>query len=109
MNSLVNGLIVAGVVGAIGAVIGLILAYASNVFHVEEDPRFDLIVKNLPGFNCGACGYPGCSGMAQGLIDGKADVTQCKPGTQLTYEKVKAILKGENPDLITEETLRAAK
>ena len=57
----------AGIVGAIGAIIGLVLAFASNVFYVE-DPRFDLLVENLPGFNCGACGYAGCSGMAESLL-----------------------------------------
>ncbi|HEY8364003.1 MAG TPA: (Fe-S)-binding protein [Haloplasmataceae bacterium] len=101
-----NGLIVAGVVGGIGAVIGFVLAFASKVFYVEEDPRYDLIVANLPGFNCGACGYAGCSGMADGILKGEADVKLCKPGTALTYAKVKAILNGEDPDLITDDTLK---
>lgn len=105
METLINGLIVAGIVGAIGAIIGLVLAFASNVFYVEEDPRFDLLVENLPGFNCGACGYAGCSGMAESLLKGEADVTRCTPGTALTYAKVKAILNGEDPNQITEATL----
>lgn len=103
MEILNNGLFVAGIVGAIGAVIGLILAFASNVFQVEEDPRYELIVKNLPGFNCGACGYAGCSGMATGLLEGEGDVTRCTPGTALTYARVKAILNGEDPDLVVIE------
>jgi electron transport complex protein RnfB len=102
MQILIDGLFVALVVGAIGAVIGLVLAFASKVFHVKEDPRYELIVANLPGFNCGACGYAGCSGMAEGLLAGDADVTNCTPGTALTYAKVKAILNGEDPDKVTD-------
>lgn len=96
-----NSLFVAVVIGAIGAIIGLILALASQIFHVEVDPRFEKIVANLPGFNCGACGYAGCSGMAEGLLAGEANVTSCTPGNALTYAKVKAILNGEDPDKVT--------
>lgn len=92
---------VAGIVGAIGAVIGLTLAIASKIFHVEVDPRYDKIIENLPGFNCGACGYAGCSGMSEGLLAGEANVRNCSPANELTYAKVTAILKGENPDTIT--------
>ncbi len=108
MDMVNNGLFVAGIVGAMGAVIGLVLAFASKVFHVEEDPRYDLIVANLPGFNCGACGYAGCSGMATGLLKGEAEVTNCKPGTALTYAKVRAILNGEDPDKVTLEDKKAS-
>lgn len=101
METLINGLIVAGIVGAIGAVIGLVLAFASKVFYVEEDSRYNLLVENLPGFNCGACGYPGCSGMAEGLLKGEADIKSCKPANALTYAKVKAILSGEDPNTVT--------
>jgi len=101
-------LLVAGIVGAIGAVIGLVLAIASHAFHVEVDPRYDLIMANLPGFNCGACGYPGCAGMANGLLEGDAIVTNCTPGNAMTYAKVKAILNGEDPDKVTLDDGKAA-
>ncbi len=100
-ETMIDILTVALIVGAIGAVIGFILAISSKIFHVEVDPRYDLILEALPGFNCGACGYAGCSGMAEGLINGEADVTTCTPGTALTYAKVKAILNGEDPDKVT--------
>ncbi|ERJ13834.1 (Fe-S)-binding protein [Haloplasma contractile] len=93
-------LAVGGIVGGIGAVLGLILAISSQVFKVEVDPRFDQIVEALPGFNCGACGYPGCAGMADGLLEGEADVKQCTPGTELNYSQVRAILNGEDPDSV---------
>ncbi len=102
-DTMIQVLEVAGILGAIGAIIGVVLAFASQIFHVEVDPRFDLIVSNLPGFNCGACGYAGCSGMANGLLAGEANVTNCTPGNALTYAKVKAILNGEDPDKVIVE------
>ena len=47
------------VLGILGAVFGLILAYASKVFAVEKDPREEAILGCLPGANCGGCGYTG--------------------------------------------------
>jgi electron transport complex protein RnfB len=33
----------------------------------------------LPGYNCGGCGYPGCSGLAAALVDKELAVISCKP------------------------------
>ncbi|MCX7727816.1 MAG: 4Fe-4S binding protein, partial [Chitinispirillaceae bacterium] len=30
--------------------------------------------------NCGACGYPGCSGFAKAVVEGKAEPNGCIPG-----------------------------
>ena len=68
---------------ALGAVLGLGLGYASQKLHVEPDPGFDDVLNMLPGLNCGACGYPGCAGLAEGLIDQDTDnVALCKPSTK---------------------------
>ncbi len=65
---------------ALGSILGLILGISGVVFYVEPDERTDAVLKMLPGYNCGACGYPGCAGMAEGLVDGKVTlVSQCKP------------------------------
>lgn len=32
---------------------GFILAIASRIFYVKEDPRFEAIKAALPGLNCG--------------------------------------------------------
>lgn len=106
---MIDVLIVTGIVGAIGAVLGFLLALASKFFYVEVDPRYGLILKNLPNFNCGACGYPGCAGMTDGLLKGEADVTKCTPGTALTYARVNAILQGLDPDSVTVEDTKKPK
>lgn len=62
-----------------GIVLAVLLALADRFLKVEEDPRKDEITKLLPGVNCGACGYPGCSGLAQAMADGLTDKTSaCK-------------------------------
>ena len=80
------------VLGGIGAVLGIGLAVASRVFAVEEDPRVEQLLEVLPGANCGACGYPGCSGYAKGLSAGQADLTLCAPGGNATVKLVANIL-----------------
>ena len=108
MNNINEILLVALIVGGIGALIGLVLAIASQLFHVEVDPRFEKIVSNLPGFNCGACGYAGCSGMAEALLKGEADVKNCTPGNEITYAKIKAILNGEDPENVKVDEKKAS-
>lgn len=63
----------------LGAIVGLLLGFASNVFKVEVDHREEDILAMLPGYNCGGCGYAGCSGMAAAIVDGSGDVDKCKP------------------------------
>ena len=43
----------------LGLVTATVLAVASRVFHVEEDPRVQAVLEALPGANCGGCGYAG--------------------------------------------------
>jgi electron transport complex protein RnfB len=67
----------------LGAVLGLGLGYASEKLYVQPDAAFEDVLTMLPGLNCGACGYPGCAGLAGALIDQDTDkVTLCKPSTK---------------------------
>lgn len=65
--------------GAVAAVFGLVLAFADKKFAVEVDERVVLVRECLGGANCGACGYPGCDGFAQAVVDGKANPAACAP------------------------------
>ena len=51
-------------VAGIGLVAGLGLAIASAVMAVPKDEKAEAIQEMLPGANCGACGFSGCSGYA---------------------------------------------
>ncbi len=53
----------------LGLVAAIILAAASRVFYVEEDPRVEAVLDALPGANCGGCGYAGCEGYAIAVIN----------------------------------------
>ncbi len=80
------------VLGGLGLVGGIGLVVASRVFHVEVDPRIDLIDEILPGANCGGCGYPGCRGYAEAVVRGKAKMTDCAPGGAGAVDGIAAIL-----------------
>ena len=58
------------VLGAIGLIAAIVLFAASKKFAVYEDPRIAQVGELLPGANCGGCGFPGCSGMADALVKG---------------------------------------
>ncbi len=55
----------------LGVFLAVILYFVAQKFKVEEDPRIDEVEAMLPGANCGACGYPGCRGLADALIGTK--------------------------------------
>ena len=58
------------VLGCIALVAAVILYVCSKRFAVKEDPRIAQVTEVLPGANCGGCGFPGCSGMADALVKG---------------------------------------
>ena len=76
MDILIPILIVAG----IGLLAGVILAVASVVMAVPKDEKAEAILEVLPGANCGACGFSGCSGYAAALSKGEAKAGLCSPG-----------------------------
>ncbi len=63
----------------VGALMGLILGIADKVFYVQADERTETVTAMLPGYNCGGCGYPGCSGLAAALVEGEVNTVSCKP------------------------------
>ena len=58
------------VLGSIGLIASVVLYACSKKFAVFEDPRLAQVSALLPGANCGGCGFPGCSGMADALVKG---------------------------------------
>jgi Na+-translocating ferredoxin:NAD+ oxidoreductase RNF subunit RnfB len=68
------------ILGSLGILFGFGLFVASRVFRVHVDPRVGRIQHALPGSNCGACGFAGCSGFAKAIVHGSADVAGCIPG-----------------------------
>lgn len=78
----------------LGSALGLLLAIAGKFLHVEVDTRVEQITGMLPGYNCGACGYPGCAGLAEALVNGEAkSPTQCKPSTEAHRSRITAFME----------------
>ncbi len=71
---------------------GIGLAVLAKVFEVKEDPRIGLIQNALPGVNCGACGFPGCSGYADAILKRGVDINLCTPGGEKSAKKIGDIL-----------------
>ncbi|MDK2950397.1 MAG: H+/Na+-translocating ferredoxin:NAD+ oxidoreductase subunit [Kosmotogales bacterium] len=90
------------ILGILGIGAGTFLSFASAKFAVKKDPREELINAALPGINCGACGFPGCSGLAKAIAKGEAKGENCIPGKRGGVpEKIKTILSKNDDELIT--------
>jgi Na+-translocating ferredoxin:NAD+ oxidoreductase RNF subunit RnfB len=82
----------AAVMGALGLSFGALLAFASIKFFVQTDERVSLIREILPGANCGGCGYPGCDGYADGVVNGGAKTNLCAAGGPEAARKIAEIM-----------------
>lgn len=77
---MINVLIAIAIALVISVLLGLLLAVADKYLSVKEDPRVAEVTKMLPGANCGGCGFPGCSGMADSLVNGgNKNLSACRP------------------------------
>ena len=70
----------------------VLLAIASKVFYVYEDPKLIEIEDALLGANCGACGYPGCSSAAEAVLAGKEGANICVAGGASIAVKVAEVM-----------------
>jgi RnfABCDGE-type electron transport complex B subunit len=68
------------ILGTLGLVFGALLAFASIKFFVAVDDRVSDIRALLPGANCGGCGFPGCDGYADGVVNAGAKTNLCAAG-----------------------------
>lgn len=96
-----NEIIIAAlIVGAIGLVIGILLSVASERFAITVDEKEIQIREELPGNNCGGCGYPGCDGLAKAIVSGEAKVNQCPIGGKNVADAIALIMGVESEETI---------
>lgn len=57
------------ILAVLGFAVAIMLGFASKIFYVEEDPRVEAVLEALPGANCGGCGYAGCEGYANAVVN----------------------------------------
>ncbi len=78
-----------------GGILGIGLAIAARLLVVKKDKRVSAVEEILPGANCGACGFPGCSGYAEGIVNKDADINLCSPGGPTVLAKIAEIMGKE--------------
>jgi Na+-translocating ferredoxin:NAD+ oxidoreductase subunit B len=81
--------------GLIGLLFGLLLAVVARKFAVQTDPRVEAVKEILPGANCGACGYAGCSNFAEAVVQGDTKTSGCIPGGEETAKAIAEVLGEE--------------
>jgi len=82
----------AAAVGGTGVVIGLLLGLFGKQFAVEVDEREVEVRDELPGNNCGGCGYAGCDGLAVAIVSGAAAPDACPVGGASMTTKIAEIM-----------------
>ena len=70
----------------------MVLSVAAQRFHVDADPKIEEVYEALPHIDCGACGYPGCSGYAVAVVGEGAAIDLCIPGGQDVTGAIAAIM-----------------
>ena len=83
----------------ISIIIGVVLSIAEKVFHIDVDEKEIAVREELPGSNCGGCGYAGCDALAKAIAQGEAPVSACPVGGMPVAEKIAAIMGQEVGDV----------
>lgn len=79
-------------VAGLGGLFGAVLAAAGRKLAVDTDPRIEEITNLLPGANCGSCGYPGCSGLAEAIVAGRDGISPCLACSPESKKKIARIM-----------------
>ncbi len=99
-------LVAALILGAMGLAFGLVLTFCSKIFAVPSDPKRDAVRETLPGANCGGCGFPGCDGCADAIASGAAPADACPVCSAEAKAKIAAIMGVEVPDASNRKVAR---
>ena len=88
-----NIVIPVALVAVVGLLASCMLSYASKVFAVQEDQLFLDLRAELPGANCGGCGYAGCDDYAHAMAEGgDTPCTKCSVGGPAVAKKLASLL-----------------
>lgn len=67
-------------------ILSLILVIVDTKLNKED--KSEIYLELLPGYNCGTCGYAGCKGMSEAMLEDINNYKKCKP---LRGEKLKKL------------------
>lgn len=80
--------------------LSVVLVVVSRKFAVEENPLIAEVAEALPQYNCGACGFPGCSGFAKFLVETRSPDAVCIPGGPEIQKKLAGIMGMETVESV---------
>lgn len=63
---------------SVALLLGIMLVL-TDLFINKKDDKEEEFLKRLPGYNCGACGYGSCSGMAKEMLNDIECYKKCRP------------------------------
>jgi len=89
---MIEFLIGGALMGGIGVLLAIALAYADRKLYVFEDPRVDQVDAMLPHANCGACGCVGCRMFAEKLVAGEIAPGKCTVSSPAEIAAIAAFL-----------------
>jgi len=78
--------------GGMGLIFGLVLAYSAQKFHVETNEKLQQITEALPCSNCGGCGYAGCAAFAGAVLNGEVKPNKCPVGGEESVKQISEIM-----------------
>lgn len=93
--TMIEFLIGGGLMGGIGVLLAVALAFADRKLYVYEDPRIDQVDAMLPHANCGACGCVGCRMFAEKLVAGEIAPGKCTVSNPAEIQAIADFLKVE--------------
>lgn len=80
------------IVGGIGCIAAVVLVIAAKVMAIPVDERLEALRAELPGANCGACGFAGCDDYANAMANSGAKTNLCPVGGDAVSHKLSEVL-----------------
>jgi len=106
MDAVIDILKAVGGLTALGIISAVLLATAARKFHVEVDPKVELVLSSLPGSNCGACGNPSCFVVAEGIASGALAPNTCVAGGPSVADEIAGIMGAATCDFVAKVSAR---
>lgn len=91
-------------IGAIGLILGILIGVANKYLEVKNHPLVQQIYDELPHFNCGACGTPGCMANAEEIAFKNQPLESCKPGDAAMRKRIKRLIDDYHADEANKES-----
>jgi len=80
------------IMAVFGLVLGFLVGLAAKFLAVKKDERIEKIIEELPGANCGGCGFAGCASYADAIVNQGAPCNKCPVGGEPVAKAVAKVM-----------------